>query len=117
MSFDLEEPPRNNGNPGTAYFMGVGWKNPVIIFRRTLKSNSLTRFIVPLNSKAWDQRAVLLIAQAVIDCMNQIVATPLFSLRGVTVHNYCEFDVQFVWLIIVTSEKPKDFDWYSLTSR
>lgn len=95
VSFDLEEPHETAVTYERPILWGVGWKKTGENFQADVEIKLVDKiYRSSLTSKAWDQRErCSLIAQAVIDCMNQIVATPLFCLRGVTVHNYCEFDV------------------------
>ena len=96
VSFDLEEPSHETAvTQERPILWGVGWKKTGDNFQADVEIKLVDKvYRSCLTSKAWDQRErCSLVAQAVIDCMNQIVATPLFSLRGVTVHNYCEFDV------------------------
>ncbi len=95
VSFDLEEPHETTIAYERPILWGVGWKKTGENFQADVEIKLVDKiYRSSLTSKAWDQRErCSLIAQAVIDCMNQIVATPLFCLRGVTVHNYCEFDV------------------------
>ncbi len=96
VSFDLEETPQETTlTYERPSLWGVGWKKTGENFQADIEIKLLDKiYRSSLTEKAWDQRErYFLIAQAVIDCLNQIIAAPLFYLRGVTVHNYCEFDV------------------------
>jgi len=96
VSFDLEEPPQETAvSYERPILWGVGWKKSGDNFQADVEIKLVDKiYHSTLTSKTWDQRErCSLIAQAVIDCINQIITTQLFCLRSVTVHNYCEFDV------------------------
>jgi len=96
VSFDLDEAvPEAAVAFDRPILWGIGWKKTCENFQIDIEIKLVDKiYRSSLTEKTWGQRdRYCLIAQAVIDCMNQIVTTPIFSLRGVTVQSYGEFEI------------------------
>jgi len=96
VSFDLDETSPDANVPFERPILwGIGWKKSREYFQVDIEIKLDEKiYRSSLTEKVWSRREhFALIAQAVIDCMNQIAATPLFTLRGVSIQKYSDFDI------------------------